>query len=40
MNWRFFLVEGEPGSPSALRFMIDLKQDWGDEAKKDNEPYM
>lgn len=35
MNCRFFLVEGDPGSPSAFRFMIDLREDSGDVAAKD-----
>ncbi len=34
MNCRFFLVYGEPGSPSAFRFMIDLRMDWGEAEKK------
>lgn len=25
MNCRFFFVEGEPGSPSAFRFIMDLR---------------
>ncbi len=25
INCRFFLVEGDPGSPSAFRFIIDLR---------------
>lgn len=35
MNCRFFFVKGDPGSPSAFRFMIDLREDSGDEAGKD-----
>lgn len=35
INCRFFLVEGDPGSPSAFRFIIDLREDCGDEAGKD-----
>lgn len=35
MNCRFFFVEGDPGSPSAFRFIMDLREDWGDEAGKD-----
>lgn len=34
MNCRFFFVEGDPGSPSAFRFIMDLREDWGDEAEK------
>lgn len=35
MKCRFFLVEGEPGSPSAFRFIMDLREDWGEaEAAK------
>lgn len=34
MNCRFFLVEGDPGSPSAFRFMMDLREDGGEEAGK------
>lgn len=29
MNCRFFLVEGDPGSPSAFRFMMDLREEAG-----------
>lgn len=36
MNCRFFFVEGDPGSPSALRFIMDLREDCGDEAGKEN----
>lgn len=35
MNCRFFFVEGDPGSPSAFRFMIDLREASGDVAGKD-----
>lgn len=34
INCRFFFVEGDPGSPCAFRFMIDLR-DCGDDAGKD-----
>lgn len=34
MNCRFFFVEGDPGSPSAFRFMIE-RRDCGDDAAKD-----
>ena len=30
MNWRFFFKEGDPGSPSAFRFIIDLRDNWGE----------
>lgn len=33
MNCRFFFVEGDPGSPSAFRFMMD-RSDCGDAAGK------
>lgn len=39
INCRFFFVEGEPGSPSAFRFIIDLRDNWGDEARKDTSNY-
>lgn len=35
INCKFFFVEGDPGSPSAFRFIIDLREDCGDEAGKD-----
>lgn len=35
MNCRFFFVEGDPGSPSAFRFIMDLREDCGEEAKRD-----
>lgn len=34
INCRFFLVVGEPGSPSAFRFIIDLRVDWGEAEEK------
>lgn len=36
MNCRFFFVVGDPGSPSAFRFIMDLREDCGDEAGEDN----
>lgn len=39
MNCRFFFVEGDPGSPSAFRFMMDLREDGGDEAGKPPPPH-
>lgn len=35
INCKFFFVKGDPGSPSAFRFIIDLREDCGDEAGKD-----
>lgn len=34
MNCKFFFVEGDPGSPSAFRFMME-RRDCGDDAGND-----